>query len=723
MSQGRAATQHGLWRDALLVFVLPLALYAATAPRMIMPEDDGLFILAAYFMGVAHPPGYPLFVLLAHPFSWLPFDSIAFRIHLASSVFASLAVLAAWWTMVALPGVTRLGALTSALALALSATFWSQAIIAEVYCLNAALFLLLLGLSVRYLQCLREGRESSYRLHAIALVLGVGLTNHWPLMILGSTGLAVMFLPAWRQLLRSMPTLAVLVCLGLLPYLWLYLRSRMAIPVSFYGPLDPDSFWFMLSRQGYADVDQSQSAQLSDKVGFAGFFLRDLVTQFGVPGTIFGGLGFTLQWRHWPRTLALGLTVSFLASSVLLAMLLGFDYSKYFRAIFRAYPIVANAIWAVWMALGTSAVLMVLHRALGSFAWRRHYLSAGCVVFLAYLGASHAALNDRHSDDLADRYARAVLNTLPQNAVVFVSGDMSFGPLAYTHILGGVRPDLTLYNPLGLILGNRLFDPIRGTEEWHIQTIADFVQKAEQPVCVVGDWTYGFAFEESWLFRCLRKDAPPGDNTFRLYPEQLPFLSQLLHEDTRANPWLSALRDGLLYRMGQMSTYMIYGREGEKASEAVQEANRRILDTDYGRLGALNMLLRHVDPGLSQYASLARTILSALAPDDARFELKEDRALALYLAGLTHEVLGESQEALADYILAMDAWLDPANAAAIKLLNRLDSDPSALDSRLADWLLSRREKIMTVEAERQERGVAARDAIGLDGGRSTVPGP
>lgn len=713
MTEESFTTRRALWRDALLVFALSLAVYAATAPRTIMPEDDGLFILAAYFNGVAHPPGYPLFTLLAHPFSWLPLESIAFRIHLASSAFAASAVLAAWWTMRALPGVSRLGAITGALALALSATFWSQAIIAEVYCLNAALFLLLLGLSIRYLGCFWEKKEpSSRRLYLIAFLLGLSLTNHWPLMVLGGTGLAVMYLPAWRELLRSAPMLVLLVCLGLLPYLWLYFRSQTGIPISFYGPLpDWESFWFMVSRQGYAGVDHKESAQFVDKLAFVGYYFSDLVTQFRLPGLLLGTLGFVWQWKRWPRTLALGLTFSFLATSVLLALLLGFDYSKYYRNIFRVYPIVANAIWAIWIALGVSSVAQVLQRALQELAWRQHFLRAGCGLFVAYLGTSHAALNDGHLDDLADRYARVTLNTLPKNALVFVSGDMYFGPLAYTHILEHVRPDLTLFNPMGLVLGNRLFHPLGVLDDQRTEIIANFVKNAEQPVCVVGDWTYGFAFEENWLFRCLRKDVRLGDNTFQIHPEHLQFLRQLVRENPGDKPWLKALQDGLLNRMGQISTFMVYGDEGVHAGAAVLAAHRDVMTTDYGRLGALNMLLGSIDPNLEHHAILARDIVSNMSGNQGRFEVKEDGASFQYLSGLVHEAVGDGQQALVDYAMAMNTWLDPNNPAAIKLLHELNSDAPKLDPNLAGWLRAREESITRIDRERRERDAQARDPM------------
>ena len=59
-------------------------------------EDDGLFILSSYFLGIEHPPGYPLFTLIGHLFTYLPFGSVAYRVHLASALFGALSGAAAW---------------------------------------------------------------------------------------------------------------------------------------------------------------------------------------------------------------------------------------------------------------------------------------------------------------------------------------------------------------------------------------------------------------------------------------------------------------------------------------------------------------------------------------------------------------------------------------------------------------------------------------------------
>ena len=74
----------------LLVFVISLGVYVATLAPTVTGEDSGELIAAAYGWGVAHPPGYPLWTILAGlAVRVLPFASVAYRVNLLSAVLGS----------------------------------------------------------------------------------------------------------------------------------------------------------------------------------------------------------------------------------------------------------------------------------------------------------------------------------------------------------------------------------------------------------------------------------------------------------------------------------------------------------------------------------------------------------------------------------------------------------------------------------------------------------
>src|SRR5882757_11093244 len=146
---------------AAAVFVVAALLYTLTLAPTVTLVDSGELILAAWGTGVAHPPGFPLWVMLAHLASLLPFGNVAVRINFSSALFAALAC--AMLTLVvaeliitasslAMPkrrkkgtkkteelGVTHLvvaaPGLGAGLLMAFSRTLWSYATITEVYAL------------------------------------------------------------------------------------------------------------------------------------------------------------------------------------------------------------------------------------------------------------------------------------------------------------------------------------------------------------------------------------------------------------------------------------------------------------------------------------------------------------------------------------------------------------------------------------------------------------
>jgi hypothetical protein len=120
-----------------IVGFLSLGLYWRTLAPGLLSSDSGEFQTLAYLLGNTHPTGYPVYLLLAKPFTWLPVADVAYRVNLFSAIAASLTVAGVYLVGRLLTGYRWL-ALVGALALMVSQTFWSQALIAEVYTSGAA---------------------------------------------------------------------------------------------------------------------------------------------------------------------------------------------------------------------------------------------------------------------------------------------------------------------------------------------------------------------------------------------------------------------------------------------------------------------------------------------------------------------------------------------------------------------------------------------------------
>jgi hypothetical protein len=95
--------RRGRWGAALaggVVALLAFALYLSTlAPTVLYYEDPTMYDPAmlqaeAYVLGIGHPSGYPTYMMLTHLFTYLPFGDVAYRVNLASAVYAAAAVFA-----------------------------------------------------------------------------------------------------------------------------------------------------------------------------------------------------------------------------------------------------------------------------------------------------------------------------------------------------------------------------------------------------------------------------------------------------------------------------------------------------------------------------------------------------------------------------------------------------------------------------------------------------
>jgi hypothetical protein len=79
------------WLVAGSVSVVVLIVNSLTMAPTVTLVDSGELIVAARGLGVAHPPGFPLYCILAHVASYLPLGNIARRVNFASGLFAAVA--------------------------------------------------------------------------------------------------------------------------------------------------------------------------------------------------------------------------------------------------------------------------------------------------------------------------------------------------------------------------------------------------------------------------------------------------------------------------------------------------------------------------------------------------------------------------------------------------------------------------------------------------------
>lgn len=117
---------------SLAVAAVALAAYVPLLAPGLLQADAGEFQTLAVTLGYAHPTGYPVYLLLAKLATKIPIAEVPYRVNLLSAIMGAVAVAVLYLLGRLLTG-RRWVPVAGAVALAVSPTFWSLAIIAEVY--------------------------------------------------------------------------------------------------------------------------------------------------------------------------------------------------------------------------------------------------------------------------------------------------------------------------------------------------------------------------------------------------------------------------------------------------------------------------------------------------------------------------------------------------------------------------------------------------------------
>src|SRR4030065_1289497 len=114
-----------LWQAAVCALVA-FSVYLRTLAPTVMWYDMGEFATASHVLGIAHTPGYPLYILLGKLFTLIPIGDVAYRVNLMSAVSAALTVVVVYLIIHRLTGSWLASALGS-LTVAFSSPPWGRA--------------------------------------------------------------------------------------------------------------------------------------------------------------------------------------------------------------------------------------------------------------------------------------------------------------------------------------------------------------------------------------------------------------------------------------------------------------------------------------------------------------------------------------------------------------------------------------------------------------------
>ncbi len=485
---------------AAAVGVAVLSLYVATLSPTTAMWDASEYITAAYTLGIPHPPGNPLFVLLGRVASLVPVSAVAARINMLAALCSAAS--AGMWFLVVERVLSRWlperwqqlsGAAAAALLGATAFTVWNQSVVNEkVYTVSLAFFAIVSWLTVRW--CDNPGGRTADRLLIlVAFLIALGYTNHPAGFLVAPAVLAAvvirrpMVLMRWRLLLALVGAFA----LGLTPFAFEPIRAGH-FPALNEGEPTGCTTHFALS----CSFDSTAAARLADNINRVQYgkpALTDRQTSFGAQfgmwwlyfkwqwlrdayGTsprglqgllagIYFVLGLAGGYVHWKRDRWSFVFFGPLMFTITLALIfyMNFKYGASQSPELGAgvprevrdrdyFYLWSFSAWSVWAGLGLVLVWEQLAAFLSPEAEgdapripRKSWLFTTPVFLLAVLPLiTNWNQASRHGDTFTRDWAVDLLNSVEPYGVLITNGDNDTFPLWYAQEVEGVRRDVTV---------------------------------------------------------------------------------------------------------------------------------------------------------------------------------------------------------------------------------------------------------------------------------------
>ena len=412
---------------SFLAFAVPFTVYVLSSYRDVTYWDVGEMDTVPYILGIAHPTGFPAYVLIGWLFSHLiPIGSVAFRMSLLSALALALA---AWLIarIISEEHGDRWSATACSWLFAFGIVVWSRATRAEVHALETCALAAMLYFGHRWYRA-----NAPRDLVLAGAMFGVAIAVH-PIALLALPGILVLVIArlhetASRTLLTALGVVAVTagVWYAYLPLRSAYVTAHQSDPTSSLG-LDPGrAFWdydHPATWSGFTALVSGAEFDVAGGMRSIGsattyaqripHYVSTAARELTIPGIILVLLGIVSAWRcDRARTAAL-----LLIGAVSIPFALGYgeesDVQRYFLPSF----VVATIFHGDACALLRKWKLRV--PAIG--------LLTGCA---AWLIVSGAVLFNQPHDTRARDEVDEVLRATPGSAVLVATWVLA-PPLAY----------------------------------------------------------------------------------------------------------------------------------------------------------------------------------------------------------------------------------------------------------------------------------------------------
>ncbi|MBN1384749.1 MAG: DUF2723 domain-containing protein [Elusimicrobia bacterium] len=476
----------------IITFLTTFAIFVYTAfPTVAVYRDAGEMASVSLTLGIAHPPGYPLYVILGKIFTIIiPFGNIAYRINLMSAFFGALTCLLVYLIIKQLShllshslieaqrrsrfiGTLSLSGVVAAMALAFSSTFWSVSIVAEMYTLNTffiALIIYLLLMSSFICHPLSVIRHLSLATFLFGLAMGNRID-----IVLIAPGILVwlIFSEIRKQLSAARVVISGLLLLaGFSVFLYLPVRSKTKPVLNWNKPDNMETFINTITRKTHGktlDLISSRYTVGDVIIPEMKVYIKRTVKLFTYMGLPFIILGIIHLYRKKKIFFAMTAVAYFLAGPFFIAIA-KMPPNPHALAIMDPHYLISDMMLIIWFGSGI----------LPAIEWLKKYSSSGegnpqglfclakqwgtfvlLIIPVLLFISNFSNYNMRYNFNAYD-FARNVFRSVPGNSIVISREDVQVFSQWYLQFIENRREDIAV-----------IAKGLSGSE-WYAQTLKKY---------------------------------------------------------------------------------------------------------------------------------------------------------------------------------------------------------------------------------------------------------
>lgn len=467
------------WTVPALLSLGAFALYLVFLVPGVLSGDAGELAYHPALLGIPHPTGYPLYLLLGRVWLWImPWGELAWRMNVFSAIWGALAV--GWLTALLWRRLPAWAAVAGGLALAVTHDMWRYSTETAVYSLHAFLFVFTLERFERWIAARERGEDQRGPARWVFFALGLGIANH-PTFALIGIGFAIIWL-LWlyadgREFLHVILVSFWPIFIPALTYIYFPLRAAALSqpnPFSFraLAPAVREGLISPFYTEGFVRYVTGRALLPGFRpegwVEIPALWLERVFWPLGIGWLIALVVGLIVFIRWRPR-LAAGLVVVYTLSGTL-----ALKYWQDFAAVdwiahLAGHLMNVHVLTAVLLAIGLAAVASLMRSLVTDIRDSRpaRIMVGTLVVALLFIPSLVDALGVPPTADSAESrsiqsyWDEALRHPLPEGAALMAHwGDLT--PFWYQQYALGRRPDLAGIFPPGIDLAESWLESGRG---------------------------------------------------------------------------------------------------------------------------------------------------------------------------------------------------------------------------------------------------------------------